>query len=97
MNIEEIQHLANLSSLEINSLEANSTLNQLESIFSMVKTMQAVDTKGVEPLFHPIAMISELAQPMRVDEVTESNNREANMANAPGKHEGLFLVPKVIE
>ena len=97
MNIEEIQHLANLSSLEINSLEANSTLNQLESIFSMVKTMQAVDTKGVEPLFHPIAMISELAQPLRVDEVTESNNREANMANAPGKHEGLFLVPKVIE
>ena len=97
MNIEELQHLANLSSLEINSLEANSTLNQLESIFSMVKTMQAVDTKGVEPLFHPIAMISELAQPLRVDEVTESNNREANMANAPGKHEGLFLVPKVIE
>ncbi len=97
MNIEEIQHLANLSSLEINSLEANSTLNQLESIFSMVKTMQAVDTTGVEPLFHPIAMISELAQPLRVDEVTEPNNREANMANAPGKHEGLFLVPKVIE
>lgn len=97
MNIEEIQHLANLSSLEISSLEANSTLNQLESIFSMVKTMQAVDTTGVEPLFHPIAMIAELAQPLRTDAVTEPNNREANMASSPAQHEGLFLVPKVIE
>lgn len=97
MNIEDIKHLANLSSLEINSAEANETLNQLQTIFSLVERMQAVDTKGVEPLFHPIAMIQDLAQPLRQDAVTEQNNRQANMAAAPAQHEGLFLVPKVIE
>ena len=97
MNIEDIKHLAILSSLEINSAEANETLNQLQTIFSLVERMQAVDTKGVEPLFHPIAMIQDLAQPLRQDAVTEQNNRQANMAAAPAQHEGLFLVPKVIE
>jgi aspartyl-tRNA(Asn)/glutamyl-tRNA(Gln) amidotransferase subunit C len=42
-------------------------------------------------------MISDLSQPLRQDNVTEVNQREANMANAPSEHEGLFLVPKVID
>lgn len=97
MDIKEIEHLANLASLEITSTEASQTLEQLQTIFAMVKKMQAVDTNGIEPLFHPIAMINELAQPLRQDAVTEVNQREANMSNAPAQHEGLFLVPKVIE
>ena len=97
MNIKEIEHLANLASLKITSVEADETLAQLETIFSMVQKMQTVDTEGIEPLFHPIGMINELAQPLREDEVTEKNQREANMSNAPAQHEGLFLVPKVIE
>lgn len=97
MNREEIQHLANLSSLEINGLEVDSTLEQLKTIFAMVEKMQAIDTKGIEPLFHPIAMIQELAQPLRPDTVTEDNKRQANMLSAPAQFEGLYLVPKVIE
>ena len=38
-----------------------------------------------------------IAQPLREDVVTEVDQREANMQNAPAQHEGLFLVPKVIE
>ena len=34
---------------------------------------------------------------LREDAVTETNQREANMANAPARDDGLFLVPKVIE
>jgi aspartyl/glutamyl-tRNA(Asn/Gln) amidotransferase C subunit len=33
----------------------------------------------------------------REDVVTEHNNREENMKNAPDEVDGLFLVPKVIE
>jgi aspartyl-tRNA(Asn)/glutamyl-tRNA(Gln) amidotransferase subunit C len=42
-------------------------------------------------------MITPLMQPLRPDQVTELNQREANMANAPAQFEGLFLVPKVID
>ena len=59
--------------------------------------MQAVDTAGIEPLAHPIEQIMKISQPLREDLVTESDHREENLKNAPIQHEGLFLVPKVIE
>jgi aspartyl-tRNA(Asn)/glutamyl-tRNA(Gln) amidotransferase subunit C len=34
---------------------------------------------------------------LRDDVVTETNSRDANMANAPQQENGLFLVPKVLE
>ena len=36
-------------------------------------------------------------QPLRADEVTETNRREAFQAIAPAVENGLYLVPKVIE
>jgi aspartyl-tRNA(Asn)/glutamyl-tRNA(Gln) amidotransferase subunit C len=38
-----------------------------------------------------------IAQPLRQDIVTEVDQRDAYLKNAPAQHEGLFLVPKVIE
>jgi aspartyl-tRNA(Asn)/glutamyl-tRNA(Gln) amidotransferase subunit C len=59
--------------------------------------MQAVDTSGLAPLAHPILFLRDLAQPLRGDEVTETNHRTENMQSAPAVQEGYFLVPKVIE
>jgi aspartyl-tRNA(Asn)/glutamyl-tRNA(Gln) amidotransferase subunit C len=38
-----------------------------------------------------------IAQPLREDVVSEHDQRDAYLKNAPAEHEGLFLVPKVIE
>ena len=59
--------------------------------------MRAVDTSGVEPLYTPLSAIEDVTLRLRADTVTEPDNREANMANAPAQDGGLFLVPKVIE
>jgi aspartyl-tRNA(Asn)/glutamyl-tRNA(Gln) amidotransferase subunit C len=59
--------------------------------------MQAVDTSGLEPLAHPILFLREIAQPLRVDQVTEVDQRVENMQSAPAQQEGYFLVPRVIE
>ena len=56
-----------------------------------------MDTTGIAPFNHPIALIAEVSQRLRADAVTEQDNRTANMANAPQVEQGLFLVPKVIE
>ena len=97
MNIEEINHLAKLSGLELNPEQTKQISKELENILSLVDELQSVDTSGVEPLFHPIAVIEALQQALRPDEVTEGNNRMSNMLSAPVVHEGLYLVPKVIE
>lgn len=97
LTLDDVRKVARLAQLELDASEENQTLTHLGNIFNLIDQMQAVDTTGVAPLMHPIAMISEVSQRLRTDAVTESNNREANMANAPQAAEGYFLVPKVIE
>ncbi len=97
MNLEDVKRIAQLSRLAITDDEAASALNQLQKVFDLVEQMQAVDTDGIEPLAHPIEQIMAIAQPLREDIVSETDQRDAYLQNAPAQHEGLFLVPKVIE
>jgi aspartyl-tRNA(Asn)/glutamyl-tRNA(Gln) amidotransferase subunit C len=94
---DDIHRLAKLARIDITPDETERTLSELNNIFSMVETLQAVDTTGLLPLCHPIATIQEMQLRLRDDAVTETNTRDANMANAPQKENGLFLVPKVLE
>ena len=97
MNLEDVKRIAQLSRLAITDDEAASTLNQLQKVFDLVEQMQAVNTDGIEPLAHPIEQIMAIAQPLREDIVSEIDQRDAYLQNAPAQHDGLFLVPKVIE
>ncbi len=97
MNLEDVKRIAHLSHLAISEDEAKATLEQLQKVFNLVEQMQSVNTDGIEPLAHPIEQIMTIAQPLRDDVVTELDQRDAYMKNAPAEHEGLFLVPKVIE
>ena len=97
LTLDDVRKVARLAQLELDASEENQTLTHLGNIFSLIDQMEAVDTTGVAPLMHPIAMITEVSQRLRTDAITEANNREANMANAPQTAEGYFLVPKVIE
>jgi aspartyl-tRNA(Asn)/glutamyl-tRNA(Gln) amidotransferase subunit C len=94
---DDIHRLAKLARIDITAAETERTLTELNNIFSMVETLQAVDTKDLVPLCHPIATIQEMQLRLRGDAVTETNAREVNMANAPQQENGLFLVPKVLE
>jgi aspartyl-tRNA(Asn)/glutamyl-tRNA(Gln) amidotransferase subunit C len=97
MKLDDVQRIAHLSKLELNPAEAQAILPQLQAVFSLVEEMQAVDTTGLEPLAHPILFLRQLAQPLRADQVTESDHRAENMLSAPAEKDGYFLVPKVIE
>ena len=70
---------------------------QLNDFFKIVEQMSAVNTADLEPLHTPLSAIGNVQLRLRPDAVTETNNRAANMANAPAADDGLFLVPKVIE
>ena len=97
MKLDDVQRIAHLSRLELSQAEAEAVLPQLQAVFSLVEEMQAVNTEGLEPLAHPILFLRELAQPLRADQVTESDQRAENMKSAPAQQDGYFLVPKVIE
>lgn len=97
LNEQDIARIANLARLELSPSESERMLAQLNNFFGIVEKMQAVDTSGVSPLSHPVAAIQDITLRLRDDLVSEPNNREANMQNAPAADKGMFLVPKVIE
>ena len=94
---DDIARIANLARLELHPDESERMLTQINGFFGIVEAMRAVDTTGVEPLAHLVAVIQDVALRLRADVASEPNQREANQRSAPAVERGLFLVPKVIE
>ena len=93
LSLADVEKVARLARLAMNDQELQAAQAQLNNIFGLIAEMQAVDTKGVEPMSHS----QDLAQRLREDKVTETNQREAFQAVAPQVEQGLYLVPQVIE
>ena len=94
---DDLKHLARLARIAVSDNDVALLQTQLNGIFGLMDELQAVDTRGIEPLAHPLDVIQPMAQRLRDDRVTELDHRSANLANAPAQENGLFLVPKVIE
>jgi aspartyl-tRNA(Asn)/glutamyl-tRNA(Gln) amidotransferase subunit C len=97
LTLTDVKRIAHLARLELADSEAEHTLAQLNDFFGLVEQMQAVDTKGIEPLAHPIEQIEDVALRLRDDAVTEVVQRDEFQRPAPAAQDGLYLVPKVIE
>jgi aspartyl-tRNA(Asn)/glutamyl-tRNA(Gln) amidotransferase subunit C len=93
----DVSRIAHLARLELQAAESDAMLGQLNGFFRIVEQMSAVDTRGIEPLYTPLAVVHEAALRLRDDVVTESDRRAAHQASAPAVEDGLYLVPKVIE
>ncbi len=93
LTLEQVQRIAHLARIEVSADEAQVTLGHLNGIFQLIEQMQAVDTRGVEPMAHA----QDVSQRLRDDAVTEADRRAAYQAVAPETEAGLYLVPKVIE
>lgn len=94
---QDVSRIAHLARLELSADEQAAMLAQLNDFFAIVEQMSAVDTGGVEPLYTPLSTVQEMPLRLRDDIVTETDEREANLRNAPAVANGLFLVPRVIE
>ena len=93
LTLEQVRRVAHLARIEISEAEAQSTLGHLNGIFTLIEAMQAIDTRGVEPMAHA----QDVAQRLRPDVVSETDRRSAFQAVAPETEAGLYLVPQVIE
>jgi aspartyl-tRNA(Asn)/glutamyl-tRNA(Gln) amidotransferase subunit C len=90
---DQVRRIARLARIALQPGESAAVTERLNRVLALVDEMRRVNTAGVEPMAHA----QDLVQPLRVDSVTESNQRERYQATAPAVEEGLYLVPKVIE
>ena len=93
----DVDRIAHLARLALSDAQSEQMLTKLNGFFDLVQTMCEVDTRGVEPLPHPMVAIEDITLRLRDDVVTEPNQRAANQRSAPSVEDGLHLVPRVIE
>ncbi len=93
MESSDIQRIAQLAKLAFDPATDAHYAQELTRILKLVEQMSAVDTQAVEPMAHPL----HLTQRLRPDLCTEADQRERLQQLAPLAHDGLYLVPRVIE
>ena len=93
LTADVVKQIAHLARLGIDQQDIASYTQDLSGMLELMTQMGGTNTDGVMPMAHPM----DQSQRLRVDEVTESDNRNNFQAIAPQVEDGLYLVPKVIE
>ena len=89
---EEILQVAKLARLEVRGDELKNMTEQLDRILSYIAKLNELNTDGVTPTTHAIA----IQNAFREDKIQDSLPRQEALANAPEQDGESFVVPKVI-
>jgi aspartyl-tRNA(Asn)/glutamyl-tRNA(Gln) amidotransferase subunit C len=89
---QEIKYVADLARLELQPEEMAAMAGQLDRILQYVDKLSGLDTSGIEPTFHALAIHNAFRQ----DAVRDSLSREAALVNGPEQNGETFIVPRVI-
>lgn len=90
---EQVDYVALLGRLALESEEKTKYLAQLDDILKYMDMLAEVDTEDVSPMVGPV----ELYTPLREDEVKPSLPVEEALANAPATTGKSFRVPRILE
>ena len=89
---ETIEYVGILAKLELSEEEKDAANNDLEQMLDYIDTFNDLDTAGIDPMSH----VFPVQNVFREDVVTNGDNKEATLANAPLRKEDSFEVPKTI-
>jgi len=88
-----VKKVASLARIAITDADAERLAPELNNILGWIEQLGEVDTSSVEPM---TAVIPNRLR-LREDVVTEGDQRDAILQNAPEGEHGFFTVPKVVE
>ena len=90
---DDVLHLAQLSSLELNDTEIDGLQTDISNILGYVEQLGKLDTQGVEPTYQ----VTGLESVWRDDTIIDYNiSREELLALAPESTDNQVKVPKVL-
>ena len=88
-----VARIARLARIEVAPDQLEPLARELSNILGWIEQLGEVETEGVEPM----RSVMPIARHWRDDRVTDGEQVEAIVANAPVAHDGFFVVPKVVE
>ena len=93
MDRETVRTICYLARLEIDQDKSEKIQKDLETIVSLIGSLQSIDTSNIEPLYNPLEM-----KAFKHEDLEASDNKKDKfLENAAESNEDYFLVPRVVE
>lgn len=90
---ETIEYVKILAKLELSEEEKEQAKSDIGRMLDYIDKLNELDTSGVEPLSH----VFQVSNVFREDVVTNQDERERILKNAPARKDDSFKVPKTVE
>ena len=90
---ETIGYVGILAKLELSPEEKEEAKKDMGRMLDYIDKLNELDTEGVEPMSHVFPVYNVF----RGDAVTNGDDRENILANAPEQKDGAFKVPRTVE
>ena len=90
---EMIEYVGILAKLELSDEEKEQAKQDMGRMLDYIDQLNELDTSGVEPMSH----VFPVENVFREDVVTNGDDRDEMLANAPESKDGAFKVPKTVK
>ena len=90
---ETIEYVGILAKLDLSADEKEQAKKDMANMLDYIDTLSELDTEGVEPMSH----VFPVNNVFREDVVTNAEDRENIVLNAPKVKDGSFMVPKTVQ
>ena len=90
---ETIEYVGILAKLELDEAEKEAAKKDMGRMLDYIEKLNELDTAGVEPMSHVVPV----QNVFREDIVTNGDESEKTLRNAPEEKDNMFVVPKTFE
>ncbi len=90
---ETIEYVGILAKLELDDVQKENAKKDMAGMLDYIDKLGELDTDGIEPMSH----VFDVKNVWREDVVTNGDDRENIISNAPGEKNGMFEVPKTFD
>ncbi len=90
---ETARKVAKLARIKVEEDALDALAGEFNAILGFVEQLNEVDVGGVEPM----TSVTPMRLKRREDVVTDGDQQDKVLSNAPDAREGFFAVPKVVE
>lgn len=96
MSIDEktVRKVAKLARIALPEDRVAPMAAELNAIMAWIEQLNEVNIEGIGPM---TSAVEGLSLPMREDVVTDGDNPDRVLKNAPKAEDGFYVVPKVVE
>ena len=93
IDTDTAKRVAKLARIQVDDADLPALASEFTAILGFIEQLNEVDVKGIDPM----TSVTPIRLYRRPDVVTDGDQAQQVLSNAPDAREGFFAVPKVVE